>query len=197
MVAISVGYRHYQQGVEGGLTPFDCVADCRAALRHIRKHSEALGVDPARVLAIGDSAGGHLSLMMGFPPAGDSWATARVADLADPSDEDAAGVADAVVSYNPVADFETCAHAVTHVRGVERLSISPVHRLRAQAATYTGATGLAPRVEYPPTLLIHGECDTVCLVEQSQLFAELAQSAWPDRVQYIELAGTQHAFCCE
>ena len=191
-VAISVGYRHYQPDTEGGLTSFDCVADCREALRYVRAHSAELNIDPTRCLAIGDSAGGHLSLMIGFPSAGDladwptDWRPGRPGDLA--------GVADAVVSFNPVADFETCHYAIQHVFGPDRLSISPVHRLREHGLA-RGNEGLPhPPTPYPPTLLMHGELDTVCLVDQSRLFSQIgAEHGLP--IEYVELAGVQHAFC--
>lgn len=58
MVAVSVEYRLSDQKT---ITPFDAVADARAAIRWVRAHAEELGVDPARVAAGGISAGGHLA----------------------------------------------------------------------------------------------------------------------------------------
>ena len=36
----------------------DCIADCRSAIRYIRSHADELGVNPQRIAAAGDSAGG-------------------------------------------------------------------------------------------------------------------------------------------
>jgi len=62
IVAFSVEYRLARAG-----GPFigDSLADCDAAIRFIRTHSFELGVDPARIAAAGDSAGGHLAAALG------------------------------------------------------------------------------------------------------------------------------------
>jgi acetyl esterase/lipase len=39
----------------------DCVADAKAAVRHVREHAKELGIDPERIAAGGGSAGGHLA----------------------------------------------------------------------------------------------------------------------------------------
>jgi len=46
-------------------TPFDSVADARAAIRWLRTHAAELGIDPERIAAGGGSAGGHLALSSG------------------------------------------------------------------------------------------------------------------------------------
>ena len=43
----------------------DLVADCEDAVRYIRKHANELGVDPDKIVAIGDSAGAHLTSALG------------------------------------------------------------------------------------------------------------------------------------
>ncbi len=43
----------------------DCLADCADAIRYIRQHANELGIDPQRIVVIGDSAGGHLALCLG------------------------------------------------------------------------------------------------------------------------------------
>ena len=172
LVAICVRYRLYQP--QGQITVFDCVSDCRAALAWVRAHAAELNVDAHRISAMGDSAGGHLALVLGYPaPAG------------------GAGV-DAVVSYNPVADLQP-----RDAHGPERLAISPCHLVRGAAAPPA------------PTLLMHGEDDTVCVVDQSRLYAATADERWRQQqaigdgqpslpagfCRYVELPETQHAFC--
>ena len=130
-VAISVQYRKYEP--EGTLTPQDCTADCRAAMAYVRSHATQLGVDASHIAVLGDSAGGHLALMMSFTPK--SCSEAGLSDQ----------LAGLVVSYNPVADLETDPHGWNNVHGQDRLTISPLHRLAELAQS---ATSL------PPTLLV-------------------------------------------
>lgn len=44
------------------------IHDVKAALRWMRANSERLGIDPARIAVSGNSAGGHLVLMLGGTP---------------------------------------------------------------------------------------------------------------------------------
>jgi acetyl esterase/lipase len=41
------------------------VEDCKCAVRYLRSHAKQYGIDPNRIGALGDSAGGHLVLMLG------------------------------------------------------------------------------------------------------------------------------------
>jgi len=52
----------YRLGGTHKSTPFDAVADAASAMRWLRKYSSALGVNPLKIAAVGDSAGGHLAL---------------------------------------------------------------------------------------------------------------------------------------
>ena len=47
--------------------PEDCVADGRAAVRWIQDHSKELGVDPAKIVVQGTSAGGHVAAWTAIP----------------------------------------------------------------------------------------------------------------------------------
>lgn len=57
-VAISADYR---VASTHGTKPTEAVADAEEALRWVRAHAADLGVDPARIVAAGASAGGHLA----------------------------------------------------------------------------------------------------------------------------------------
>lgn len=47
--------------------PEDCVADGRAAVRWIQDHAKELGVDPAKIVVQGSSAGGHVAAWTAIP----------------------------------------------------------------------------------------------------------------------------------
>jgi acetyl esterase len=62
MVAVVADYRVRCRHIS---TPFDSVADARAAILWIRSHAATLSVDPERIAAGGGSAGGHIALSAG------------------------------------------------------------------------------------------------------------------------------------
>src|SRR5690349_22289679 len=62
--AINVEYRTARQAPAPA-----AVEDCRCALRWLTYHARDYGLDPARFVVTGTSAGGHLALMTGMLPA--------------------------------------------------------------------------------------------------------------------------------
>ncbi len=63
-VAASIEYRLTQ--VAAFPAP---VKDCKAAIRFLRSHAWEYGYDPDRICVFGNSAGGHLALLLGLTPA--------------------------------------------------------------------------------------------------------------------------------
>ncbi|MEO1619044.1 MAG: alpha/beta hydrolase fold domain-containing protein [Planctomycetota bacterium] len=63
-VCISVNYRLTPDGVD----IFDCIEDCRCAVRWLRANAEKYNVDPKRIGAFGNSAGAHLVSLIGLTP---------------------------------------------------------------------------------------------------------------------------------
>ena len=61
-VGFSVQYRLVKPG---GPSVTDAISDVKDALAFIRLHADQLGVNSKKVVAAGDSAGGHLALMAG------------------------------------------------------------------------------------------------------------------------------------
>jgi len=59
LVGIAADYRTHERF---GTDASACVADGRAALRWVQDHAGALGIDPARIVVSGSSAGGHIAL---------------------------------------------------------------------------------------------------------------------------------------
>lgn len=57
-----------------------CVTDAKSAIRWFKKNSDELGIDPARIIAGGGSAGGHISALATLNPG--------LSDPADPKDID-------------------------------------------------------------------------------------------------------------
>ena len=109
MVAISVQYRTRNSH---GVSPVECVDDAFAAFEFVRTHAEDLGIDPARIVASGGSAGGHLAACVGLLRNGEAMPAA-------------------LVLYNPVLDTSDAGFGAARIRpAAEPESLSPMHHVR-------------------------------------------------------------------
>jgi acetyl esterase len=129
------------------ITPVESTKDARSAMRWIRANAASLGVDPDRVVAAGQSAGGQLALCT------------AIANGVDEETDDLS------VSPEPAAIvlYASCVNTVIpwvdwHLgdRRDEIWSISPYHLARP---------GM------PPVIHFHGEADCVVLPYQVRHFA--------------------------
>lgn len=62
-IVASIGYRLTNEG-----TFPRQLEDCQAALKFLVEHAAEYGIDPGKILISGDSAGGHLALLLGMAP---------------------------------------------------------------------------------------------------------------------------------
>ncbi len=166
--------------VRHGSSPYfkvpDAVEDVRHALRYIRHHASDFGVDPDRLGVFGGSAGGHLSLMLGTASdKGDS-------DSEDPVGRTPARVA-AVVAYFPPVDL----------RGLA----GPSDRFPALDFDPDAAASISPILHVtsddPPTLLIHGDKDTLAPMSNSERIRDAFEDANVP-TQLIVMEGAGHGF---
>lgn len=142
MVAFSVEYRLLKPGTD--VTVFDCVQDGRAAVRYVRAHAAEFGIDPARIVTSGASAGGHVAVgTVQFgqfdPPGGNRQVPAEP---------------NALVLFYPVIDTSPEGYGNAKI-GARWRELSPAHNVRA---------GL------PPTLTFHGTGDTTTPFKGAQAF---------------------------
>ena len=154
----------------------EIVGDVRRATRFVRLHAKDYGIDPDRIGVFGNSAGGHLALMLGTTPdAGDP-------DASDPVDRVSDEVS-AVVVYYPPVDFRGRA-------GTD--AASPV--LRFDAAL---AEAMSPVIQATPddrpTLFIHGDKDTSVPLSQSRDMKK-ALDAVGVPAKLIVMEGAGHGF---
>ena len=133
MLGISLEYR--LRNAKVGTTVFDCVRDARSAVRWIRSHADSLGVDPAKIVAMGGSAGGHLAVSTAL--------FQQVNEDSEPADVSARP--DALVLMYPVIDTSPDGYGQAKI-GDRWRELSPVHNVRG---------GL------PPALIFHGTADAV------------------------------------
>ncbi len=52
--------------LKGMDTPESCIQDAKSAMRWVRSHAADMGIDPERIVAAGNSAGGHLAACTGI-----------------------------------------------------------------------------------------------------------------------------------
>lgn len=157
------------------------VEDAKCAVRWMRENADSIGVDPDKIVPIGGSAGGHLSMMIGYSSDDKSLeGTGGHADV--PSN-----VAAVVDIYGPF-DLETpegkAAGVVKDFLGKKSYEEAPELWKRLSPVTYLNAGD-------PPTLILHGTIDEIVPVSQADMLAErLAELKIPYR--YLKLEGWPH-----
>jgi len=131
LVGISVEYR-LSDGAD--VTPFEAVADAKAAIRWVRGHAVLLNIDAKKIAAYGESAGGHLAA-----------ATAILGE--NPTREELNGVPNALVLYSPALNAEKNERFEKLVKSRNDVaSILPAEHIRR---------------DMPPTIILTGELDAL------------------------------------
>jgi len=165
MVAISMEYRLSSEA--RGTTVFDCVKDGRSAVRYLRTHAEALGIDPEKIVVTGGSAGGHIAagtaLFDEINEAGDDTSVSTLPDL--------------LVLYYPVIDTSIRGYGQRKI-GKRWKELSPVDHVKS---------------DMPPTLLLHGTADKTTPFFGANLFYERMIGAEND-IEFIQFEGGRHGY---
>lgn len=174
LVAITADYRiASRQHVK----PTACVADAKSAIRWVRLNASRFGIDPHRIAAGGESAGGHIAA-----------AAATITDFDEPNeDRQISSVPDALVLFNPVlvlAPIEGVslggygADWSAEQLGANPIDLSPAHHVKPGT---------------PPTLILHGRADKRVPFATVEAFAR-AMKAAGNRCDLIGYDGQGHGF---
>ena len=158
-------------------TVMEIVEDVNRAVRFIRHHATEYGVDPNRIGATGGSAGGHLSLMLatrgGLGPA----------DANDPIDRQSSSV-QAVAIFYPVTDLLNLGASTENPGdgGPPKSFVKSFGPDATDPARWQEiGRALSPiyhiTAKLPPTMIVHGDADTLVPLEQSQWFQAKAREA--------------------
>jgi acetyl esterase/lipase len=157
--------------------------DTQAAVRWMRKNSRSLGLDPARIGAVGASAGGHLVLFLGetdtlndFDPllSGYSSRVRAVADYFGPTD-----------FMSPSEWAPNIWVLIQNLIGQMWFPGSPAYQAASPLYLVTP--------DDAPTVVFHGTADATVPVGQSQrIVAAMQASQVP--VTYYQFAGQGHGF---
>ena len=131
--------------------PEDCVADGRAAVRWVQDHAVELGIDPAKIVVQGSSAGGHVAAWTAIP---DTVTPNTASDLVpNPAPM-------GLILLWPVTDTGTNGYG-----GPKRFNNDEAR------ANNLSVTGRMP-AKTPPTLVFHGTADKTVKVENSKAFTD-------------------------
>ncbi|MBD2844380.1 alpha/beta hydrolase [Paenibacillus sp. IB182496] len=160
-----------------------CVADCRSAVRYIRMHAVELGIDPTRIAACGDSAGGHLASCL-----------ATLNEFDEPGEDTSVpALGDAVINMNGVVDL-TRAFLDLPMQSDRDASGDEVARyLRRDAQAKRLSPVFHSRPGGPPMLQLHGLLDTVVLPDHAVRMHE-AHLAAGNHSELVLYPDAKHAF---
>ena len=152
------------------------VNDVLKAAQWFQEHSAEYKVDAKRIVATGNSAGGHLALMTALAPAS--------ADLG-PS-----------IRIAAVIDFFGVADVADQLEGPNQRPYA-VAWIEEQPGRVDLARRLSPityvRKGLPPILALHGDADPTVPYEQSVALVKALKSAGDD-AELITVPGGQHGF---
>jgi len=158
--------------------------DCRCAVRWLRAHHQEFKIDPQRIGAWGNSAGGHLALMLALTD--DSVAPEPDAPYADQSSRVQCAVSDS----GPIDLVHQFQHQQVHTV-IEMFLGGPPEGERA--ALYRQASpGSYAAGDVPPLLLIYGAEDEQVGVETADRFVEELRTAGAKDVSYLRLGRGRH-----
>ena len=174
-VVFNIDYRLADDAQPGTRWPAQLV-DVQLAVRFLRAHAEAFGIDPARIGALGDSAGAQLAVFLGVLPrivAGDQAAlypgerpdVMAVVDQFGPMDLPGMGL---YATGSIKAMF-----GVAMPSGADLLTASPLPSVGAHSA---------------PVYILHGERDQVVPFDQSRQLADTLR-AHDVAVELVPYAG--------
>jgi acetyl esterase len=175
MVAIPCDYRVLSRH---GVTPQDCLRDAKAAIRWARANAARLGIDPARIVAAGESAGGHLAA-----------ATALVPGFEEGAHPETRSMPNALVLFNPAVLLSP---ADGHPGLLSEASLASI-----SARTQGRPQEISPyhfiRAGLPPSILFHGTKDEAVPFPTVELFAK-AMTAAGNRCELKAYEGQPHGF---
>lgn len=159
----------------------EVVEQAKRAVRFIRHHARDFGIDPSMIGAMGDSAGGHLSLLVGSDTTG-------MVSHNDPVEGESCKV-QAVVAFFPPTDFFNWGkpgqnmlgeHPKVTLKGAFTFYVrdtvsNALVQVRDQAKIYSIVRNLSPIYKVnsasAPTLIVYGDRDSFIPIQQSQALA--------------------------
>ena len=160
------------------------VQDCKAAVRWLRSQATKYQINPARIGAMGGSAGGHLALFLGV--------TSGVKQFEGVGDLDQSSAVTCVVSYYGPSDFTQ-----SYGKSVDAHEVLPLffggnlEQKRREHIIGSPLYWITPNAA--PTLCIHGTVDTYVAHEQATWMVDRLKAATVE-AKLLTLEGAGHGF---
>lgn len=150
-----------------GTSPFESLQDAKSAVRFIRKNQDQFGIDTAKIIGSGGSAGGHLAA-----------AAALVEKYNDPKDDLSHSCKpNVLVLFNPVIDNGPGGYGFERI-GEQYVNFSPLHNIRQGA---------------PPTLIFLGTTDHLIPVATAKYYQTVMEKVG-SRCELMLYEGQTHGF---
>ncbi len=166
-LACAVEYRTYGRH---GTLPFDAVMDAKSAIRWLRQNANKYNIDPDKIVASGNSAGGHLIL---------------AAALADKWNEK---------TDNP--NYSPAPNLLLVNSGVYDLTDRTTAWIRKDLKDKNMVKEISPvyliKKNMPPTLIIHGTADKNVPYSSAKLFVDEMLKAGNKNIEFQPLNGAGH-----
>jgi acetyl esterase/lipase len=168
MVGMAIDYRL------APANPFPAaVDDARQAVVWLRQHAAEYNVDPARIGAVGSSAGGYLAAMLGVDPGPGTGLGSSVR---------------AVVALNGIFDLSTMPPSKMITEFLTK-PCADVATICADASPVSHVKG-----GEPPILVMHGTADQTAPYNQATNFVDKLRAAGESGARLFSIQGAPHTF---
>ena len=164
MIAVLADYRVKSRH---NTTPFESLKDAKSAIRYLRQNGAELGIDTAKIIASGGSAGGHLAAAC--------FTNATINERGE--NLDVSAKPNALVLFNPVIDNSALGYGYERI-GERYLEFSPLHNIRKG---------------FPPTIFFLGTKDKLIPVATAEKFKHKIDSTG-SRCELHLFEGMEHGF---